>query len=138
MKFKNISGTLIGCDPEALEYLASLDEQAEVLLVPEKVKQRTKTQNNALHLYCKLLADALNDAGLDMRRVLKEEVDIPWTEKTVKENLWKPIQLIVLDKESTTEPLTSEYDQVYSVIHRQMAAKHGVNVLWPSYLDMGR
>ena len=54
-------------------------------------KQRTTTQNKALHVYCGLVADALNDAGFDMRRFIKPEIDIPWSMVSVKEHLWKVI-----------------------------------------------
>jgi regulator of sigma D len=38
-------------------------------------KQRTQTQNKALHKYCQMLADKLNDAGLDMKQTLKPSKD---------------------------------------------------------------
>ncbi len=38
----------------------------------------TPNQRNALHLYCEMLACALNNAGYDMKKTLKEEVEIPW------------------------------------------------------------
>ena len=53
-----------------------------------KGKQRTSVQSNALHKYCGDLAKALNDSGQDMRMV-KDDVELPWTKETVKELLWK-------------------------------------------------
>lgn len=94
-------------------------------------KQRSLTQNRALHLYCRMLADALNDAGLDMRKVLKEEVDMPWNERTVKEFLWRPIQIAVTGHESTTQPKRAEYEPIYQVLYRHLAQKLGVMVEWP-------
>jgi len=56
-------------------------------------EQRTLTQNRALHKYCELLAEALNDAGYEMKAVLAVKVvDVPWSKELVKEALWKPIQ----------------------------------------------
>ena len=95
-------------------------------------KQRTLTQNAALHKYCQLLADTLNDGGLDMRTVLKPEVDIPWTMESVKENLWKPIQKTAIGKNSTTQPLTNEYSIVYEILSKHLSEKLGVYVPWPS------
>ena len=46
--------------------------------------------------------------------------------------LWKPIQLIVINKESTTEANTDEYSKVYDVLNRQIATKFGVSVPFPS------
>src|SRR6056297_3388663 len=71
-------------------------------------RQRTKKQNSALHKFFRLLGDTLNAAGLDMRKVLKPEVEIPWTDTTVKTNLWKPIQEAIYETSSTTELSTEE------------------------------
>lgn len=95
-------------------------------------KQRTLSQNAALHLWLQLVADALNDAGLDMKTVLKEEVDIPWTMESAKNHLWRPIQIIMQEKESTAEADRSDYTEVYEVISRHLQQKHGVSIpLWP-------
>ena len=95
-------------------------------------EQRTILQNKALHKYCELLAEALNDAGLDMKVVLKPEVDIPWTKESVKNHLWRPIQEIMMDKESTTEMSTADPGKIYQVLDRHISEKHGVHVEWPS------
>jgi hypothetical protein len=42
-------------------------------------KPRTMAQNSALHLWLGQVAQTLNDAGLDMKKTLKPNVDIPWT-----------------------------------------------------------
>lgn len=96
-------------------------------------QQRTNQQNKALHLYFTMLAEALNDAGLDMRTFLKPGIDIPWDSHTIKEHLWRPVQKIVLRKDSTTE-LTKgkkEIDRVYEVLNRRLA-QDGVHVPFPS------
>jgi|TARA_R110000765_G_C18622158_1_gene571808 hypothetical protein len=95
-------------------------------------KKRSQAQNNALHLWLSHLAGVLNDSGLDMKKVLKPDVDIPWSQKTAKEYLWRPVQEAVLGKESTTEPTTSEMGEVYETLNRHLAAKFGVSVPWPT------
>ena len=94
-------------------------------------KQRTIPQNSAMHLYFRWVAEALNDAGLDMRAVLKPNVDIPWTEQSVKDFMWRPIQKLMLRKESTTNLTKQEVSLVYDVMHRHIA-KHGINIEFPS------
>ena len=84
-----------------------------------------------MHLYCGQLAEALNDAGLDMKRILDDEVDIPWTKQSVKDHLWRPIQEVMTGKSSTTEPNTVEFSDVYKVLDRHISVKHGVSVAWP-------
>lgn len=86
-------------------------------------KQRTLTQNKALHLWLGMLADDLNAAGLDMRKVLKQEVDIPWTTESCKEYLWRPIQQVLLNKESTAEADRIEYTKVCEVLAQHLAEK---------------
>ena len=75
-------------------------------------KQRTLQQNKALHLLFTLIAETLNDAGLDMRAVLKPGVEIPWSGETVKDYIWKPIQKIQIGKEHTADLTTKEIDIV--------------------------
>jgi len=94
-------------------------------------KKRTKRQNDALHLYFQKLAEVFNDAGLDMRKVLKPEVEIPWTKESVKDYLWRPIQIVMFEKESTTELERKEVDKVFDVINRHIA-KFKVHQPFPS------
>ena len=94
--------------------------------------QRTKQQNKALHKYFTLLAQTLNEAGYDMKRTLKKDVDIPWQPSTVKDFLWRPIQEAYLQKESTTELTTKDIDKVFDVLNRHLGEKLGVHVAFPS------
>lgn len=94
--------------------------------------KRTNRQNNALHVLFKLLADELNDRGLDMRKTLKPGVEIPWTGDSVKEYLWRPIQQAQLNKKSTTELTTKEIDAVFDTINRHIGEKFGLFVPFPS------
>jgi hypothetical protein len=96
------------------------------------VDKRTNRQNNALHVLFKLLADELNEAGLDMRKTLKPGVEIPWTGDSVKEYLWRPIQQAQLNKKSTTELTTKEIDAVFDTINRHIGEKFGLFVPFPS------
>lgn len=98
----------------------------------ETTNQRTVKQNSALHVFFELLAQALSDAGLDMKKTLKPEAEIPWTAETVKEFLWKPLQKAQLNKVSTTELSTKEIDAVYDTLNRHLGSKFGVTVVFPS------
>jgi len=95
-------------------------------------RSRTLTQNRALHKFCQILADKLNEAGLDQKKVLKPEVEIPWTMEAVKEGLWKPVQEAVTGLKSTTKPETSQYSDIYEVLNRHLTTKLGVHVPWPT------
>lgn len=98
----------------------------------QKEKQRTLTQNKALHLYMQKLADELNDSGHDMRKTLRAGVEIPWSGDTVKEYLFKPIMKAQLDIDSTTQMTTKDIDSVFNTLNRHLGEKLGVHVAFPS------
>ena len=93
--------------------------------------KRSGPQNKALHKYCELLADALNDAGYDMKKTLKPEIEIPWTKESVKNHLWRPIQHAMFDIDSTTEMDTVEPSKIYEVLNRHLDEKFHIQVEWP-------
>lgn len=95
-------------------------------------KRRTQSQNKSIHLYLSFLADELNDSGQDMRKVLKEEVSIPWDKDSAKRFLWKPIQEIMVDKGHTADLTTDEVSRIYRVLDRHVSEKCGVHVEFPS------
>ena len=116
-------------------WLELLEGKEVDITIAKEVNRRTKRQNNALHLYFQLLANELNEAGLDMRKVLKKEVDIDWTGLAVKEYLWRPIQKAKLKKTSTTKLTTSEVDKVWETLNRFLGEKLKVHVPFPSLDD---
>lgn len=101
------------------------------------MKQRTLTQNRALWKFFELLSEALNDAGLDLRKTLKQDIDIPWTKNSVHDYLWVPIQKAMTDKKSTTELDRIEPDQIYQVLMKHMGEKFGIFVNWPCDSTLG-
>lgn len=94
----------------------------------------TRPQQNAMHLYFERLAEALNDAGFDVRIFLQKapRLNIPWTKELVKENLWKPIQKAMEGKASTTELEKIEVDGIYKVLDQKISELTGVHVEFPS------
>lgn len=94
------------------------------------MRKRTPQQNKALHVDFRQISDALNDAGLDMRLVLKPGVPIPWTPKSVKEYLWRPIQNAMYQKKSTTElAKQEEIDSIHKTLMRHLGEKFGVQYI---------
>lgn len=51
-------------------------KEIEIEMHPYRQK-RTDRQNRALHLWFTMLADELNAAGYDMKKVIRQNVDIP-------------------------------------------------------------
>lgn len=111
---------------------ALFDKHKYVTFSHSTGQQRTGQQNKALHVYCRLLADSLNTAGLDQRKTLHEDIDIPWTPEAVKIHLWKVIQKAVIGKESTTEAERGDYTKVHEVLTRHLGEKLGIDYIpWP-------
>lgn len=114
-------------------HLRGLYEAKKYVTVTWKTgKQRSDLQNNSLHKYLELLSLELNERGLDMRVVLKPEIDIPWTKESAKNHLWRPIQVAMTDKSSTAKANRDEYPQVYETLNRHLSDKFGVHIPWPS------
>jgi len=95
-------------------------------------KTRTLSQNRAMNLYCKWLAEALNDAGYDMLKTLDKGAEIPWTGPSVKELMWREVQKAMTGKKSTTKPSKAEYIDIYEALNRHISSKFGVTVPWPN------
>lgn|SRR3990167_3889834 len=108
------------------------DTQLEIVIKPHK-DRRTLTQNSALHLFFTQLADAFNNAGLDMKKVLKEDAEISWTTENVKNYLWRPIQEALIHKFSTTElDKVQDINRTYEELNRHISTKFGISVQFPS------
>lgn len=102
--------------------------------------KRSIQQNKAIHKYCSLLATAFNEAGYDMAKVLQQkEVEVSWTMESVKDVIWRPIQLALYPKKnSTTQLETGEVDKVYRQIARHLANKFNINQSFPNrFFDYG-
>ena len=110
-------------------FKADLDklENKEVWITIEKFKKfRSNQQNSALHLYFNLLAEELNQHGLDMKHFLK--VDISWSGLMVKELLWKPLQKVYLGEKSTTKLKTEDIDKIYDILNKVISERSNGNI----------
>jgi hypothetical protein len=95
--------------------------------------KRTKTQNKSMHLLFAMTADQLNQAGMFVNVFpFKEGVEVEWTDRLVKKELWKPLQLAILGFDETSKLSTAQVNQVYEVYARAIAQKSGVSLEFPS------
>jgi len=99
---------------------------------------RTTLQNRSLQKGLRNLCEQFNDAGKDMRRVLKDEVDIPWTVDSAREYLFNPISKIMFDGRTSSELSTTEIQEVWNVLIRHTGEKHGITVPWPDRFNGGK
>ena len=124
---------------QTTEGLAAIADEIRDMNLPEygivieiKMGKRTTKQNSAMHKYFTMLADTLNDAGLDQRIVLKNSVSIDWTLESVKKYLWGSIMLAVTGKEHTSDLDRNEIDKVYMQLSRHLGERFGVLCEFPS------
>ena len=95
-------------------------------------EQRTSQQRKALELWCRLLSEDLNAAGLDQRKMLKASIAIPWSQESVKSQLFRPVFTAMTGLESTADAETGDYSKVYEVLARHLGDKLGVTApAWP-------
>ena len=106
----------------------------------EAERKRTDQQRKAIEVFCRKLADTLNDSGQDQRKVLaamKEGVEIPWGQESIKDTIWRRIQIALLDKESTADLEPAEVSRVYDVVNRFTSERFGISVPFPDRFGSG-
>lgn len=93
---------------EFFSYIDSL-QYDYIIIVERLAKKRTLKQNRALHKWFTQIAELFNEKGIDMRKIFEvcKKIDIPVTMESIKE-IWRYVQKIALNKESTTELTTKE------------------------------
>ena len=118
---------------ERIKLVKWIDEQEDKTVDITLVKdQRTLTQNRAIHKYFELLAYELNEAGFDVRKVIDEAVEIPFTASFIKEYMWKPVQKSMLNKISTAKLNTDEVNEIYLVVDKIVSERTGITIPFPS------
>lgn len=92
---------------------------------------RTDLQNRSLHLYLENVAKELNESGWTIQKLLEHTIEIQWSKNTAKELLWRPVQKMLLDKESTKLLDKIEPSEVYDILNRYLSEICGIHVSWP-------
>lgn len=84
-------------------------------------------------MYFKAVAKALNESGYGVKKFYAEvkKTEIDFTDSLVKELLWKPIQMSMTEKMSTTEVDTDEVGHIYENLNRVLS-EIGIHVTFPS------
>lgn len=94
--------------------------------------KRTVKQSKSLHLWCSMLAESLNDAGLTVEKTLTGKAEIPWEMETVKRILFKQIMKAQTGKTSTRDLTTKQLSEVAETLMRYLAEQHSLSVDFPS------
>jgi len=112
-----------------------LEEHGSINVKCDKDEQRTEKQNNAMWLWLSRIAQALNDAGYDMKKTLKPNIEIPWNKERAKQHLWDPVQQIITSQTSSTDLTRQQVNEIQEVIARHLAQTTGVSVPFPKRQD---
>ena len=96
--------------------------------------QRTEAQSNALHLWFRQVAQAMDEKHIDMQALMEaKKVSVPVTENVVKEIIWQPIQAVMIGEKRTTKLSSDEVSKVFDVLNRHFAENFdGLHVPFPS------
>lgn len=131
--FEKRGNMLIPYDKEEIEKLNKLKDGIYQVKL-SNLDLRTLTQNRAFHLYFTMVAVQLNNSGLYINTLIKEDkykADIDWSGDLVKNQLWRPIMEAILDKKSTTQLEKAEVDRVYNTLNRYLSGL-GISVPFPN------
>lgn len=112
------------------DVMVPLDPDKVYEVIEKRTDKRTILQNRSIHLYCKQVAEALNEKGLGVTAVLKPEIQFSML--TIKEQLFKPILSALRGKDSTTQMDTHEINAVYDVMNKALSEKYGIHIEFPS------
>ena len=104
-------------------------------VVIDKSGKISKRQRGALHVWCKELAEVLNDCG--RYRIIISPIDrrgreVPWAMITVKEDIYKIVLSALTKKSSTEDQSTVEPSAVAMVISKHFAETGLICPPWPS------
>lgn len=92
---------------------------------------RSNRQNATLHLLLRRLADGLNDAGFEIPHPFKQGLEIPYTEHSVKELVYKPIIEAMFQKSSSADLTTEEFSSAMNTMVDAVNRNTGVYVPVP-------
>ena len=96
-------------------------------------KQRTDQQRKSLEVYCREIAQMLNESGITYR-VLIQSLDIDNSQENIKDII-RTIGTAKYKKISTADLTTKELQYCYEEFNR-IIAKFGVHLPWPSEEEM--
>ena len=121
--FSKIENQKIRLTDKFRQYIKTLKDGDYSIEITKYKKTRSSQQNNALHLWFDLLSQEFNEQGVDMRAIIRNDIDIMWTPYSVKEYLWRPVQKQMFGKKSTTKITTEEINKIYDIINKTISER---------------
>ena len=105
---------IVGKLVNAIEFSGDWPEYGYTVTIKRVKGKRTDAQNNALHMYFRMLAGEWNGAGLTQQVVfeaLEHGAKVTWSDGSVK-CFWKQLQMQIVGHDKTSGLDTHEIDQV--------------------------
>jgi hypothetical protein len=102
-------------------------------LIDNLPTKRSSQQNKSLHLLFQNMAFELNRIGKEFvySGIKGVEISTTYTPEIVKEFIWKPLQNVMLKKDSTTKLTTQDIDAIFLILGRWFS-EQGVVIDFPS------
>lgn len=115
-----------------IAYIQDQVEQGIERAYSIKKMDRTYRQNNALHLLFRNMASALNDAGFEISHPFKPDLEIPWSEHSVKDLLYRPIITSYFKVERSSLLNTEQLSESMEILVDAVNRNTGVHCQIPS------
>jgi hypothetical protein len=130
-KYTINSDHTLKCYVEFITNLCKAHKFVEITYTTEK--KRTDQQNKSLHVFCNLVAEALNESGHTFTVTINgKSSEIDWSMTSVKEYIWRVIQKAITGKDSSTKPTTKEYIEIQENMIRLLAERFYISREWPT------
>jgi hypothetical protein len=116
-------------------FVAYVEDQAEQgidRVYKIQKADRTWRQNNTLHLLFRHMAKGLNDAGFEIPHPFKPDLEIPYSEESVKELLYKPIITMYFKVDRSTELDTEQLSESMTILVDAVNRNTGVYIPIPT------
>ena len=116
-------------------FVAYVEDQAEQgidRVYKIQKADRTWRQNNTLHLLFRRMAKGLNDAGFEIPHPFKPDLEIPYSEESVKELLYKPIITMYFKVDRSTDLDTEQLSESMTILVDAVNRNTGVYVHIPT------
>ena len=116
-------------------FVAYVEDQAEQgidRVYKIQKADRTWRQNNTLHLLFRRMAKGLNDAGFEIPHPFKPDLEIPYSEESVKELLYKPIITMYFKVDRSTDLDTEQLSESMTILVDAVNRNTGVYIPIPT------
>lgn len=113
-----------------LTYLIQKESTIELKQLSDK---RSSLQNRSLHKFFVIIADELNELGMEFQYfgVTGKQLSTRYTTNIVKNHFWRPVQQALFNIESTKDINTKQINEITDVIVKFFGDK-GVYVEFPN------